>query len=172
MGGGQVACRKIQNLLTCDALITVVAPKIDEEIRNLQENGYINVIRKKYEKNDLGGYILIVAASDDRDTNQRVACEALERELFVNVVDDRELSSFIIPSVLRRGDLTIAVSTSGKSPFLSKAIRERLEEIFTWDYLKLLENLETIRERIKNQNIPMEEKGILYKQIIKKSKLF
>mgnify|MGYP000079589141 CR=1 FL=1 len=172
VGGGRVACRKVVSLLECGAVITVIAPEIGEGIRELWEDGSISAIERSYKKGDLEGFFIAVAASDDRDVNRLIAEEAAEKGILVNVVDDRELSSFIVPSIVRRGDLTVAIATNGKSPLLSKMLRKKLEEILIDEYGELLNMLEEARVEAKAQKLSRKEKLKLYESIIEGIKLF
>lgn len=171
VGGGSVALRKIQGLLECSARVTVIAPFANEKIRKLGEDGRIRLMERNYIKGDVEGYFLAVAASDDRNVNKRVALEASERNILVNVADDLDLSSFIVPSVVRRGELAVAVSTGGRSPLLAKTLRRKLENILTDEYEELLNRLWETREKVKAQELSEEEKVKIYNGIIQDYKL-
>lgn len=171
VGGGSVAHRKVLSLLECGAIVTVIAPEVNESILKLWEESRIRLIRRNYIKSDLRGYFIVVAASDDRDVNKLIAEEAGAEGVPVNVVDSRELSSFIMPSVIRRGDLTVAISTGGKSPLLSKMLRQKLEEILPAECERLLKKLEEARERAKEKELPSQEKLKIYREIIENSEL-
>jgi siroheme synthase-like protein len=171
VGGGNIALRKIQGLLECGAQVTVIAPRINEKILKLREDGRISTFERNYMTGDLEGFFMTVAASGDGEVNRKVAFEASERGIPVNVVDDRELSSFIVPSVIRRGDLTVTVSTGGKSPLLAKMLRKKLEKILTDEYEELLNRLGEARERVKGQELSKEEKIKIYNGIIQDYKL-
>ncbi|WP_422445080.1 precorrin-2 dehydrogenase/sirohydrochlorin ferrochelatase family protein [Thermoanaerobacterium sp. DL9XJH110] len=171
VGGGSVAHRKVLSLLECGAIVTVIAPVVNESILKLWEESRIRLIRRNYIKSDLRGYFIVVAASDDRDVNKLIAQEAGAEGVPVNVVDSRELSSFIMPSVIRRGDLTVAISTGGKSPLLSKMLRRKLEEILPAECERLLKKLEEARERAKEKELPSQEKLKIYREIIEDSEL-
>jgi siroheme synthase-like protein len=166
VGGGSVAARKVRGLLECGAHVAVIAPSINEEIRKLRENGRISIVERNYMKGDVDGYFLAVAASGDRNVNKRVALEASERNILVNVADDMALSSFTAPSVVRRGDLAVAISTGGRSPLLAKVLKNKLERILTEEYEELLNRLWEVRQRVKAQEFSEEEKTKMYSDII------
>ncbi|AYO29691.1 MAG: precorrin-2 dehydrogenase [Thermoanaerobacteraceae bacterium] len=171
VGGGSVAHRKVLSLLECGAIVTVIAPEVNESILKLWKEARIRLIRRNYIKSDLAGYFIVVAASDDRDVNKLIAEEAGAGGVLVNVVDDGELSSFIMPSVIRRGDLTVAISTGGKSPLLSKMLRQKLEEILPAECEELLKKLGKARESAKEKGLPSQEKLKIYKDMIEDSEL-
>jgi len=138
IGGGRVAERKVISLISAGARITVISPAITKRIEREKENGRIRHISRQYRKGDLKNAFLVIAATDSRAVNEKVARESPG---LVNVVDTPELCNFIVPSIVNRGPLTIAVSTGGVSPALSKSIRQELEGIYDHEisgYLKLL----------------------------------
>ena len=147
IGGGRVAERKVGSLLECGAQVEVVAPRLCPGLLELAEAGRIVVTERTYRPGDLSGAILAIAAIDDPGTGAAVAGEAARLGIPVNVVDRPELCTFIVPSVLRRGPLTIAVSTSGTSPAWARRIREKLENEFGEEYSRLFEALSSIRNR-------------------------
>jgi precorrin-2 dehydrogenase/sirohydrochlorin ferrochelatase len=141
IGGGTVAERKAVSLLKAGARVTVVSPELTEKLGNLAKNKIIKHISRGYRKNDIKDAFLIVAATDSSEINTRVSKDA--RGL-VNVVDVPSLCNFIAPSVITRGVLTIAISTSGVSPALAKTIRKELEKQYGPEitaYLKFLNGL-------------------------------
>ena len=148
IGGGNVAERKVKSLLECGAGVWVVSPLLTEELSKLKEQNQIHCLPREYSPEDLEGCFLVISATDDADTNKRVADDCLARNIPVNVVDEPDRCSFIVPSVMRRGDLCIAISTSGKSPLLARKIRERLEELFGPEYAEYLELMGTLRKKI------------------------
>ncbi|MGC8833742.1 MAG: precorrin-2 dehydrogenase/sirohydrochlorin ferrochelatase family protein, partial [Armatimonadota bacterium] len=113
VGGGQVALRKVKSLLECGAEVLVVAPEAVPDLQQMARDGRIRLVSREYTEVDLEGASLVISATDSRDVNQRVSADAQARGVFVNVVDDPELCSFIVPSVMRRGELVVAVSTGG-----------------------------------------------------------
>ena len=153
IGGGEVALRKVRALLECGAEVTVISPTLHPNLAQLAEARKISPIYREFEPGDLAGVIIAIAATDARETNQRVVDEAREQGVLVNVVDDPERSDFIIPSFFRRGDLTIAVSTAGLSPALARKIRTRLEGIFGEELALLLSIVTDVRSALKERGI-------------------
>ncbi len=130
VGGGSVAERKARSLLACGALVTVGAPRATAGLLELHGQGAIDYLPLSFQPDWLADIWLVVAATDDRTVNQRIAELANERRLFVNVVDDPELSSFQVPSIVDRSPLTIAISSAGHAPVLARRVRERIETLF------------------------------------------
>ena len=130
VGGGHVAGRKASTLLESGALVTVVSPEISGVTGELVDAGKIEWIQAPFNPNHMDGAAIVIASTSDEEVNRMVSREAVRRNIPVNVVDVPELCTFIVPSVIRRGSLVIAVSTSGKSPATSKKIRKKLEKEF------------------------------------------
>ncbi len=153
IGGGQVALRKTMALLERDAAVQVISPVVCSELNKLAEKRIITVSRRDYHPGDARGAFVIIAATDNHALNQQVVAEARAANVLVNVVDNAELSDFIVPSCLSRGDITIAISTSGRSPALARKIRSRLEAEFGKEYGTLAVLLSEVRAEVKRQGI-------------------
>jgi siroheme synthase-like protein len=156
VGGGNVALRKIQMLLECGGDIRVISPDFCEEITKLAINKRIKVMPRKYKKGDLQGSFIAVIATNDQDVNRKIAEEAKREKVLLNVVDNPEISDFIVPSILTRGDLIIAVSTGGKSPALARKIRTKLEEYIGEEYTGLVQMVNEIRTEFKRNGNRLE----------------
>ncbi|MFA4837414.1 MAG: bifunctional precorrin-2 dehydrogenase/sirohydrochlorin ferrochelatase [Dehalococcoidia bacterium] len=153
IGGGTVALRKVSMLLDHGALPEVISPNLCAELDALVADGRVKTIRREYEPGDLEGAFVVVAATNDNRTNEMVAREAKELGILINVVDVPKLSNFIVPSYLRHGDLTVAVSTNGKSPALARKIRRELEKNFGQEYAMLTSLVEEVRSELKERGI-------------------
>lgn len=151
VGGGSVAERKVQALLEAGADVTVVSPAITPVLQELARTGALQHVNRDREDGDLEGSFLVVAATGDAAVNRAVSAEARERNMLVNVVDVPELCNFFVPAVCRRGDLQIAVSTSGRAPALARAIGRRLEKLIP---SAIAEDIKTLaaRRRTHRQN--------------------
>lgn len=148
VGGGAVASRKVQGLLDGGLRVSVVAPEIDDELAALAaRHSGVTVLRRKYEVADLAGSRLVIAATGDRALNRRIAEDAGERGLLVNVVDDPEAGTFVTPSVHRAGEVIIAVST-GRTPAAAAAIRAELGRRFDARYDRAIRALRGLRDRL------------------------
>jgi siroheme synthase-like protein len=152
IGGGQVALRKVKILLECGAKVTVISPTLHRDLVRLAQDKAIRLIKQDYEPEDLDGAVVVIAATDAKEINRSVAHEAKKRGVLVNVVDDPGESDFIVPSFLRRGDLTVAISTGGGSPALAKKIRKNLEQLLGEEYALLLDLIKEVRSDLKRKN--------------------
>jgi len=148
VGGGKVAERKVASLLDAGAIVVLVSPTMTPKLSSMAKTGMIEYYPRRYRKGDLKGTFLCVVATNDRRLQQRISEEAQEQGVLANIVDTEEACDFLVPSYFRRGDLTISISTSGKSPALAKKIRKDLEQIYGWEYEALLKILTWARPRI------------------------
>jgi len=148
VGGGRVAERKIQNLRKAGAAVTVVSPRLTPALERLKETKGIEHRRRAYKTGDLKAAFLAVAATDHRPTNEKVFREASARRIPVNAVDDPVHCTFIVPAVISRGDILIAISTGGRSPALAKALRKKLEREVGGEYSSLLKLIGAVRKSI------------------------
>jgi len=153
VGGGPVACRKARTLLEHGAAVTVVGPELCPEMWDLAKGTDVEVVLGEYDARSLDGVFLAIAATDDAGVNSRVAEDARESGALVNVVDDLKSSRFIAPSYLRRGDVTIAISTGGASPALARRIRTKLETEFGPEYAPLTSLLREVRAQLKDKRV-------------------
>jgi len=150
VGGGRVAERKVLSLLKAGADITVISPELTKRLkekslkRSISLSKKIKHISRKYKKGDLKNAFLVIAATDSNKTNKKVSEDAPH---LINVVDVPSLCNFIVPSIVKRGPLTIAISTSGVSPSIAKAIRKELEKLYGAEFGKHLASLKKIRAK-------------------------
>ncbi len=148
VGGGAVAERKVESLLAAGARVRVIAPAATDALTTLARDGKIEWLPCVYRDGDLEGAFLVVAATDDAEVNHAVARQATTRGLLVNVVDDPAWCNFTAPAVVRRGDLTIAISTGGDAPALAGHLRAELEWQFGDEWSAYIEWLARLRGRI------------------------
>lgn len=153
VGGGAVAFRKVNMLLDHEANVEVISPQLCPELDEMVNRNQIRLKLREFEEGDLEGSFVVVAATDNPETNERIAREATQRGILLNVVDVPRLSNFIVPSYLRRGDLTLAISTNGKSPALARKIRLELESKFDEDYAFLISLVDEVRRELKGESI-------------------
>lgn len=147
VGGGRVAARKTEKLLAAGAQVTVISPELGEAMAMWAEQGKINWRAKRFEPSDIEGARLVIAATDDPDVNMAVY-QSLRPHQWINMVDRPELSHFTVPATLRRGRLTISVSTGGASPELAKRITDELAERYDNVYADYVEFLARCRQEI------------------------
>ena len=159
IGGGQIAFRKVVSLLECGAKITVVSPELCPELARLASERKIHVLDREYSAGDLDGVFVAIAATDSSTINRQVSREAREKSVLANVVDDAGQSDFIAPSIVRRGDITLAISTSGLSPALARKLRTRLEEEFGEEYADLARLIGEVRAEVKQQKLNIDSEG-------------
>jgi precorrin-2 dehydrogenase/sirohydrochlorin ferrochelatase len=165
VGAGAVAARKARSLLECGAKVTVIGENPVPSLRRLEGEG-LRIRARKFRSGDLGSCALVFGATDDAVVNGEIYRESRRRGLPVNVADQPELCTFIVPSLYRRGDLAIAVSTGGKSPAAARAIREDLEERYGREYAELAALLGAERDRM-IQSVPgHRRRAALWKSIL------
>jgi len=153
VGGGQIALRKVKMLLEHGAVVTVISPELCPELKRLVGSGEIGVLQKNYHTGDLDHALIAIAATNDSIINREVVREAREKAVLVNVVDEPEGCDFIVPSYIRRGDITIAISTGGRSPTLARKIRARLEKDLGNEFAALAILIDEVRDEVKRQGI-------------------
>ena len=158
VGGGRVAERKVNSLLDCGARVQMVCPELTPNLDKMAALGKINYRRGTYQTSDLAGVFLVVCAVNNKEVNQRIAADCAERNLLVNVVDQPDLCNFIVPAIMRRGDLTMAVSTGGKSPLLARHFRKELEKGYGVQYEEYLDLLGELRQKVIHQVTDEEKK--------------
>ena len=153
IGGGPVAERRIGGLLAAGASVTVISPVITATLKNLAAHGKLRHLARVYATGDLADYDLVFVATDDRVVNEAVFSEAQSRALWVNSADDPEYCDFILPAVIRRGELSVAISTGGMSPATTRAVREELEKYFTAEYARLVQIAGEVRRELREKSI-------------------
>ncbi|MBI2864503.1 MAG: bifunctional precorrin-2 dehydrogenase/sirohydrochlorin ferrochelatase [Chloroflexi bacterium] len=151
VGGGSVAERKARGLLSCGASVTVLSPSLVSGLRQLAEEGSIEVVSRGYDPGDAKAYFVVIAATDDPEVNRQVFADVEAQGGLINTVDDPQHCRFIVPATLERGGLVLAISTAGKSPALAKRVREELEAIFPAEYGEYLEELAGLRRRLRER---------------------
>ncbi len=153
VGGGEVAARKVAGLLECGAAVRIIGPEACLALQQFVQAGKITWEKRPYRQGDLKGAGLVIAATDDSQVNLAASEDAHRAGIPVNVVDDAVKSSFILPAVLRRGDIIVAVSTSGRSPALARKLRTRLEQEFGEEYDTLTRVVDDVRQDLKRKGL-------------------
>jgi precorrin-2 dehydrogenase/sirohydrochlorin ferrochelatase len=148
VGGGDIAERKVERLLECGAQVTVVSKSLTPVLKARKKTGQMDHIDRDYEDQALDGAFMVIGATDRNDVNERISKDAMARGLLVNIVDDPDRCNFILPSLVQQGDLSIAISTGGKSPALAKKLRKELEKQYGPEYQTLLVIMGILRKRI------------------------
>jgi len=151
VGGGTVAARKVDALLASGARVTVVAPALGDALRCLRDAGRITHHARVFHASDVDGQVFIVSATDRAEVNRGVAAAGATAGRLVNVVDDLELSGAIFPSLVRRGELTVAISTGGAAPVLARLVRARIEAMLAHSLGDLVALAARWRQRVQQR---------------------
>ena len=149
IGGGEVCARKAETMMRYGARVTIVSPQFTDEIEGWARDGKLALRRKRYESGDLDGASIVIASTDDTKVNEQIAADARARKVPVNVVDVTPLCEFIVPAIIEKGSVTIAVSTGGKSPALARTLKEDLIRTIGPEYAEVNDLLGTLREGAK-----------------------
>ena len=165
IGGGRVAQRKVMSLLECGALVTVVSFELTEGLMELAVDGQLVYRQGGYETSDLLDIFLVIGATNNDDVNRKVAQDCFDRNILINVVDDPPNGNFFVPAQVRRGSLSIAVSTDGKSPMFARRIREELENIYPIEYSDIVNLIGELRLKVINEIADEQEKALILKQM-------
>ena len=166
VGGGEVAERKARLLLDAGAQLTVVAPELDPELAELAANGSIEWLAGEFAPAQLAGKWLVVAATDRREVNALVYQSANQARIFANVVDDPKRSSFIMPSIIDRSPLMVAISSGGKAPVLARLLREKLEALLPQHLGAVAAFAGSLRERVKARFASMGERRRFWERLL------
>lgn len=170
VGGGEVAERKVCSLLECGARVKVVARRASPALRQLAAEGRIELKEADFNPSDLDllrpGKSLVFIATNIREVNREVFNEAAARGLAANTADDPELCDFLVPAVVRRGSLHIAISTEGKSPLLARRIREKLESEFGPEYAELVELLGDFRNVVLKSGLVRSDRRKAFLELV------
>ncbi len=166
VGGGRVGERKVQDLREAGARVTVVSRRLTPALGKLAQAGLIRHLDAEFSPEQLKGMVLVMAATDDPKVNARVAAAARRRAIWVNVADAPEFCSFIVPAQVRRGDLTVAISTGGASPALARKLREELQQHFGSEYRPYLALLQQVRTRVLHERRGHPENAALFHRLV------
>ncbi len=148
VGGGKVAERKVKSLLRFTRNIRIVAPKVSRELERVAEREGLELVRRHFRSSDLRGVDLVIVAVDKISLQERIFRMCERRGILCNSVDSPRLCSFLFPSLIVRGDVTVGISTSGRAPALSRRLRELIEECLPEDLEGILERIAKERERL------------------------
>jgi precorrin-2 dehydrogenase len=149
IGGGNVCARKAETMMNYGARVTIVSPEFTDEIEGWARDGRLQIKRKKYDEADLDGANIVIASTDDQPVNEQIAADCRRRRIPVNVVDVTPLCEFIVPAIIDKGSVTIAVSTGGKSPALARTLKEDLMRLVGTEYAEVNDALGSLRESAK-----------------------
>jgi len=155
IGGGKIGEEKVRKLLECGAKVSIISPEVTEGVRGIvaSDNDEVTWAQREYQRGDLKDAFIAIAATDDTRVNTQISEEAEERNVLLNVVDVTHLCTFIAPSIARRGEVTIAVSTGGASPALARKFREELTASTLLEYADLAPLLSIARSELKQMGV-------------------
>lgn len=151
IGGGAVAERKVEVLLDLGARVTLISPVLTAGLHAVAAGGAVRHLGRQYRTGDLSGNSMVFIATDRDGVNAQVVRDARGMGLWVNAADDPANCDFILPSVLRRGALAVAVSTGGASPAFARFVREELEQVVSWDYAAMLDIAAEVRLELRQK---------------------
>ncbi|MGD9008223.1 MAG: bifunctional precorrin-2 dehydrogenase/sirohydrochlorin ferrochelatase [Desulfobacteraceae bacterium] len=166
VGGGRVGTRKVKTLLACGARVTVISPEATPELEALAGQGRIQWRTRDYQASDLDDTFLVIGATDDQRLNRKIHHDAEMVQRLCNIADQPDLCNFILPAIMRQGDLMITVSTGGKSPAFAKHLRQQLEKDYGPEYGALLQLMGAIRKRLLAEAHAPEAHKPLFEQLI------
>lgn len=166
IGGGKIAEGKVDGLLAAEAKVTIVSPDLTSHLHTLVEQNQITHIARVYQPGDLTGAFLVICATDQTEINHQVWQEASANRQLVNVVDDTPRCNFIAPAILRKGDLTIAISTGGKAPALAVRLKERLQKQIGAEHERFLELSGQLREPLARHVPDFETRKKLWYELV------
>ena len=160
--------RKVKRLLECGAKVTVISVDATEKLKELSDSGVIQLKERDFQTSDLDDRFLVIGATDNQEMNFKIHAEAEQRGLLCNIADHPKACNFILPSIVNRGDLIIAISTSGKSPAFAKRLRKHLEKEFGDEYAEFLNLMGAIRTKLLSQDHEPEAHKHLFERLIEK----
>ncbi len=165
VGGGSVGERKIRALLSHGARVFVISRKLTPFLKECIQRGDATLLREQYDCSLLEDMDMVFAATSDSELNSRIAGDAREKRLWCNTVSNPREGSFIVPSVIHRGSLSIAISTGGASPAIARLIRERLEGQFGFEWARMLRFMELFREKIQTKGLESSENQNIFRAV-------
>lgn len=164
IGGGKVAYRKCMNFLAFNKKVLVVSKEFIKEFEEIKEQ--VEIVKGAYNEKYIKDAFVVVAATNNKEVNHQIGTYCRQHNKLVNVVDDKDLSNFTVPSFVKRGDLLLSVSTGGKSPSLSRKIRKDLEEVYDDSYEEYVELLGQAREMIIENTSDIKERRKRLKELL------
>jgi len=166
IGGGRVAERKVEQLLAASGNVKVIAPQATDKLKKLDADGDIKLISREYGKGDLTGAALAFIATDEPSVNKDIVAEAHESGILINVGDMPEYCDFIVPAIVERGDVTLAISTGGASPALAAHLRRQIESVIGEEYGPFARMLRAIRALVLQRVQNSSDRKKLFEQLI------
>jgi len=171
VGGGSVGTRKVKTLLECGATVTVISKEMSKDLKKFAAKEMLLLKERPYRSSDLENMFLVICTTSDEKLNLKINSDAEKRNMLCNVADVPEVCNFILPAIVQRGDLIIAISTSGNSPAFAKKLRKDLEKQFGQEYAVFLTLMGAIRKKLLTENHEPEAHKHLFEKLIKQGVL-
>lgn len=165
IGGGKIALEKLLGLIGAGAKVEVIAPNFCEEIEELAAQKKINLIREKYSEEKISDGVILIAATNNFELNQKILEDGRKKNFLVNIVDNFD-GDFILPSRIRRGDFLLAISTAGKSPGFSRFVRQMLEKDFDENFAEGIKIISKYRQEVKKIFPTFEERKNFWRKVL------
>lgn len=163
VGGGNVALRKIEKLLPFNPKITVIAPEICDEIK---ENNKVNILQRNFANSDIENAFMVISATDDNSLNAHIFELCQKNNILINTVDNKEKCGFIFPALVKKENLTVGISTSGKSPLYAKFLRKKIESSIDEKCYETIDILNKYRNLIKSEINSEENRKKAFERIL------
>ena len=170
VGGGAVASRKVKTLLESGAKVTVVSPVFTDELTGIDKDALV-LVQRPYQSSDVVGRFLVIGATDNETLNRKISLDAEKNNILCNIADLPDACNFILPSIVKRGDLQLAISTSGNSPAFAKHMRKTLEKHIGEEYTEFLKLMGAIRKKLLDTRHAPEEHKPLFEALINRGLL-
>lgn len=168
IGGGSVAEQKVKMLLKFNTRVRVISPVLTKNLLSLYKKGKIEIIPREYKKGDIENAVLVFAATNNKEINKTIKTDAFSLNIPVNVVDDPDLCDFIVPSIVKKESIIVAISTSGTLPMLSKRLRKDISSFLSEDYIRYAKKIGKFRKILLEK---MHDKGKRRKILTEISKM-
>jgi precorrin-2 dehydrogenase / sirohydrochlorin ferrochelatase len=166
VGGGPVGTRKVKTLIGCGAKVTLVSPFATEKLEKMAQNHKITWHKRSYEASDLDDAFLVIGATDDEVLNTQISHDAEKQNKLCNIADRPEVCNFILPAIVQKDDLIIAISTSGQSPAFAKKLKKELEKQFGDEYTVFLKMMGAIRKKLLSEKHEPEAHKPIFEKLI------
>ncbi len=167
VGGGEVAVRKVKSLVEAQAKVIVISPEINSSLKELVKKYKITYLNQEYKSEYIEkDTFLVIAASNNKRLNAKIAKDANKSNLLINVVDSPKLCNFIVPATFHRGNLIISISTSGKSPALARKIKEDLQKSYGVEYEVLVDLLGKLRTEVQAKYKDEENRRLFWENLV------
>ncbi|MEG0806679.1 MAG: bifunctional precorrin-2 dehydrogenase/sirohydrochlorin ferrochelatase [Lachnospiraceae bacterium] len=168
IGGGAVAFRKVRTLMDYGAFVEITAPRLEPELeRFVEENkGNISVNRREYKDQDLNGAFLVIAATNDEVVNRQIGISCHERKIAVNVVDDQKTCDFFFPALIKRGEVVVGISTGGKSPTLSRQLKEQIDGVLPEHLGEVAEDMIEYRDYVSSKVKSRKNRKLVFEKML------